>query len=385
MLLILGAGPAGLAMALACRKFGLRCQVVDRYGDPDQGRGGLQITPNGMTVLRALGVADHRLAGAAVAAERISLADLATSRPICDLAIAHLAAPRAMDYILLRRSALITCLRDAVIDAGIEIITGCDIEVLEPSSDCVAWQAADGRQGRADAVIGADGVNSVTRRAISADRSRARPRYRVWRTVIAGAGGNSSIQPGRIMLHVGRGRHLVRYRVGADGHVNTVAVEAIRGEEGMSDTPPRWLTRLLPVTKADYLDPAGLVHSLARVALHREAWYNDRMVLIGDALHPMLPFLAQGANMALEDAYVLARSIARAQRITAGFEQYRQFRTKRIESVIRFSNHQAAINHHFLPYIGHAGAAGLRLLNTVFPGLIARRYQWILNHDVTRM
>ncbi len=387
-MLILGAGPAGLATALACHRFGLECRILDRYDDLVRGPGGLQITPNGMAVLSHLGLADP-LAAVAEPATRITIAHLATGQRLSDIATRRLTGTNPVPYILLKRSDLIRCLRDAVLAAGIPIETGRCVTRLEATRDGIAWQTTSGHAGVARAIVGADGINSLVRSTILGPSTPPPPRYRVWRTTVAAAG--SAIEPGHVSLHVDRGRHLVRYRAGRHGDgngmgdVNVVAVEEIREPQDDSpQEPPAWLAGRLPVTAASFVDPAGLVHTLATGTLHANAWYRERMCLIGDALHPMLPFLAQGTNMALEDAHVLARSLAGAGDLAAGFERYRQERTKRIGRVIRFSNHQAWLNHGLLPRLGPRGAAGLRILNTVWPDLLARRYRWILTGDVIR-
>jgi len=383
-MLIVGAGPAGLATALACHAFGLECQVLDRYDDLVRGRGGLQITPNGMAVLRALGVAD-RLMAVAEPVTQISIANLATGRWICDLAIETLTHSKSSNYVLLKRSDLIGILWDAVLATGIKIDTGQCVNALAAAPAGIEWHTTSGHSGLARVVVGADGINSLVRRCMIRDSAQETPSYRVWRTTVASTATGVHIRPGHVSLHVGKGRHLVRYRNGMRGDINVVAVEEIRGrKDGLPNDPPAWLVSMMPVSRESFVDPAGRVHTLAKGTLRRPAWYSERMVLIGDALHPMLPFLAQGANMALEDAFVLARSLARTRDPAEGFEQYRQERTKRVQRVIGLSNRQAALNHRLLPRLGRWGAAGLGALNTVWPDLIAHRYRWILAGDVTR-
>jgi len=384
---IIGAGPAGLTAALALRMHGLPCRVVEQATPGSSGNGGLQLTPNGMAVLESLGVG-NRISSTALPVERIVISSLDYDSQSIELDPARLRGEGAPDHVVLRRSDLVDTLKGLAIEAGVNIIEGARVDSLEPGPVGVNLQMNDRTPCAATIVIGADGVNSVVRRHL-AGQSPGTAVYRVWRTTVdCGYAGIDAI-PGHVYLDVGRKGHLVRYRTGNASHVNIVAVEVgkkwdlDKWSNGEAMQPPAWLADRTGVQDHDFRYPSGLVHLLSQGVLQQD-WSNDRMVLIGDALHPMLPFLAQGANMAIEDAFVLARCLAVAPNPVEGFSRFRRERERRLARVINMSSRQSMLNHQLLPRLGKTGFAVLGMVNRLLPGLVASRYRWIFENDVTR-
>jgi salicylate hydroxylase len=172
--------------------------------------------------------------------------------------------------------------------------------------------------------------------------------------------------------------------------VNFVAVEAREtwAEEGWS-TPgdPAELRRAFAGFGGDAGALVGAVTECFLWGLFGHpplpAWSAGRLVLLGDACHPMLPFLAQGATMALEDAWVLAAELDTAATPAAGVAAYERARRPRATAVQRASARNAGVYH-------LSGAArlpvhtGLRALSAVAPGLLLRRFDWLYGRDVTR-
>jgi salicylate hydroxylase len=186
---------------------------------------------------------------------------------------------------------------------------------------------------------------------------------------------------------MGPGRHIVSYPLRGGRMMNIVAIEE-RGawaEEGWHHRgDPDVLRRVFE----DFGGPAG--DSLARVqevhlwGLFRhpvaEAWLRGHAVLLGDAAHPTLPFLAQGANMALEDAFVLARVA------TAGGD-LRRYQTARRDRVVRIVDAASrnAWKYHLSPGpLRWAAHRALALGSRLAPGAMTGQFNWLYGHDVTR-
>jgi salicylate hydroxylase len=115
-------------------------------------------------------------------------------------------------------------------------------------------------------------------------------------------------------------------------------------------------------------------------------WHDPagRVAILGDAAHPTLPFLAQGANMALEDAWVLATELAaRPDDAAAALAHYQARREGRCRSIVAAADRNARA-YHLRPPLAQIGHAALRLAGRIAPGLALRRFAWVHDHDATR-
>ena len=203
-----------------------------------------------------------------------------------------------------------------------------------------------------------------------------------WRAVIADDGA-----PPEAHVYMGPGRHLVSYPL-AGGLRNIVAVEerdewAAEGWHhqddpanlraafaGFAPAPRGWLDRVTQVNLW------GLFrHPVAR------RWHDARTAILGDAAHPTLPFLAQGANMALEDAWVLADCLS-ARPVPEALALYQTRRRARVVRVIEAANGNARNYHLRNPLARGAAHAALRLGGALAPSAALRRFAWLYGHDV---
>ncbi|MBM2616010.1 FAD-dependent monooxygenase [Actinoplanes sp. LDG1-06] len=273
-IVVVGAGIGGLAVAAALARRGVNCVVLERSPSFSDGAG-IQIAPNGAAVLQRLGVV---LRPAARPVER------QIRRWRDDSLIASVDLGEA--YYTLRRSVLHRQLL-----AGVDVRPGVGCTGVNDRGDHVVVSLGDGTRMTADAVIGADGLRSVVRRAVVSDRLRPSG-FTAYRAVVPAT-------LDRVVVRLGPGSHLVSYPLG-DGSMNVVAV----------------VPTDVPLLEAfDGWHPAArdlLVGPFQRHELFdrpRAAWRRGRILLVGDAAHPMLPFVAQGACQALEDAEALAADL----------------------------------------------------------------------------
>ena len=119
---------------------------------------------------------------------------------------------------------------------------------------------------------------------------------------------------------------------------------------------------------------------------HRVAsqWHGSNAVLIGDAAHPTLPFLAQGACMALEDAWVLAESLVNHDGANAALDHFEAVRKPRTRRIVDAATSNARNYHLRIGPVRRVAHSGLRLLGAVAPGFMPERFDWLYAHDVTR-
>ncbi|MDY7087441.1 MAG: FAD-dependent monooxygenase [Actinomycetota bacterium] len=306
-IVIVGAGIGGLATAAVLARRGLPSIVLERAAEAQGSGGGIQIAPNGSAVLHRLGLA-QALAGAARPVDRQIRRwrddALIGTVELGDAAVRRYGSP----YYTLRRSRLHRMLLDLA-----DVRFGVTCTGVNDRGDHVVVSLGDGTRLTAPFVIGADGLRSVVRRAVVADRLRSSG-WVAHRAVVP-----ASRVPGhgeRVIVRLGPGRHLVSYPLG-DGSVNVVAVVsstlAFDGRHVFDDWHPaaRALVSAGSFTRHELFDRP------------RAAWRRGRVVLLGDAAHPLLPFLAQGACQALEDAEAIA----------AGVENYQAARAPRVARV----------------------------------------------------
>jgi salicylate hydroxylase len=374
--IVTGAGVAGLAVARALARLGAEVTVLEAAPEVRDVGAGLQISPNGAAVLKALDLWEA-VAAAGVRAEAVSLRRGGTGREVLRLDLGRLRPGR--DWVFVHRQALVGVLRAGAEAAGVRIETGARVTGLGAGATVLAG----GTARAADLVVGADGLHSVVRQALNGGVAPFFTMQAAWRAVIAD--GDS---PPVAEVHMGPGRHLVSYPLGG-GLRNLVAVEERRTwaaeEWSARDDPaavraafaafsPRvagWLERV------EEVGLWGLFrHPVARV------WHRGgEVAILGDAAHPTLPFLAQGANLALEDAWGLAAA-AMAEDRAAALAVWAGGRRPRVTRAVERANRNARAYHLRRPWsdIAHLGLRGIGL---VAPGLMLRRLDWLYGHDVT--
>lgn len=369
--LVVGGGIGGLAAALSLRDQGAQVTVLEQAGGFREVGAGIQISPNGARVLAALGVEPSRLRAQAV-----------TLRNSAGAPVLHMGLPQdGAGFHLVHRADCVAAL--AARAEGILTRFNAQAVGADPAAGQVTL--AGGEALTADLVVGADGVHSVLRGALNGPATPFFTGQVAWRALIPG----SPKDPPEVQVFMGPGRHLVSYPLRGGTLRNIVAVEERKAwaEDGWNhpDSPenlrrafarfggpvPEWLAQV------DKVFLWGLFrHKVAA------CWYAGRAVLLGDAAHPTLPFMAQGANMALEDAYVLARELDRARDMETGLAAYQAARRNRVLRVVEAANRNAR-NYHLRAPIAPLAHMALRLSQRFLPDAPLRQFGWIYDHDVT--
>lgn len=349
---ILGAGVAGLATARALALAGWRVTVLEQAPELAEIGAGLQIAPNGARVLRALGLG-AALDAASVRGEGVELRDR-SGATVLRMGL------DGRDWHLIHRADLIALLADAAEAAGAILRFGVRGVAEGPLA------------------IGADGLHSQSRKALNGDVAAGFTGHVAWRATIPNDDPRAISE-----IHMGPKRHLVTYPLRGGTLRNIVAVEERAGwaEESWTQRDPtdamaRAFAGFGPRVRG-WLDQVqnpwlwGLfLHPVA------ERWYGDGIILAGDAAHPTLPFMAQGANMALEDAWVLSRCLIAGDRGA----QYQALRRDRCVRIVQAASTNARAYHLTGPAASIAYAA-LRIGGRIAPKAPMRRFEWIYGYD----
>lgn len=365
---IVGAGIGGLTCACALAMRGAQVQVFERAAALREVGAGIQLSPNAVRVLAALGLAEE-LARIAPRSGGVRMRD-ASGRNVATLDFAKL-RPHA-PFHMVHRARLLEILENKALALGVTIRLGQEIH------DPALLIASN------DLVIGADGVKSVTRKALNGPETPAYTGQTAWRALIP------CEDPEQVWadLFMGAGRHLVSYPLG-NGLRNIVAVleQPVWEHEGWShrDDPenlrrafagfggpvPAWLDQ---VTETGIW---GLYrHPVA------PSWQNATMAILGDAAHPTLPFMAQGACMAIEDGWVLAASLGREPDQQAALLRYEALRIQRCRQIVAMADGNAQ-RYHLDGWKRQAAHFALGTVSAFAPKLLYRQVAWIYDFDPT--
>lgn len=375
---ILGAGIAGLAAARALALRGASVTVLEQADAIAEVGAGLQVSPNGAAVLNALGL-EPALDRAATRAAAVRLIDGPTGDAVLRLPLG------GQPYRFIHRADLIALLLEGAREAGVELRLLHRIDTVDLTGPRPALVGARGVRHDCHLLIGADGLHSRVRAALNGAATPAFTGQVAWRALLPADPG----EPPEAEVHMGPGRHLVTYPLRGGTLRNIVAVEERSrwAEESwtLRDDPMEMrlaFQGFAPRVRA-WLDRVEDVHlwGLFRhpVAPH---WFGPRTAILGDAAHPTLPFLAQGANMALEDAWVLAETLATHDTPEAAFAAYQQARAARCARIVEASTRNARLYHLHSPW-REAAHAALRLGARLAPEAPLRRFDWLYRHDVT--
>ena len=388
---VIGAGIGGLAAALALARRGARVRRVRAGAGAERGRRRHPDRAERRGGARRRSASLEAAAPLATAPEAVELRDHRDGRLVARVPLGAAAVARyRRPYWQFHRADLLGLLAGAAAEAGWRSRLGHAVDAVVVAAGGVRLRLAGGAEAEAAIAVAADGLRSGVRAAHFAG---APPRFTghvAWRALVEAAR-LPFAPPAATRVTMGPGRHLVSYPLRGGALVNLVAIEersAWAAEGWMAPDDPDALRRafagwgggvapLLAAVEACFLWGLFDHPPLPR-------WTHGRLALLGDACHPMLPFLAQGATMALEDAWVLAAALDAAADPAAGLAAYAAARLPRTSRVQRAAARSGRI-YHLRPGLRAPVQAGLRLVSGVAPGHLLRRFDWLFGADVTRM
>lgn len=380
---VLGGGIAGLAAATALALRGAQVTLLEQATAIREVGAGLQISPNGVAVLSALGLGQE-IARIGERGRQVRLRDYRRGRAVLSLDLTRAAGP----FYFVHRADLVEMLTGAARAAGVKIRLLHRVTEARPGDDGTCLVTAQGATMPGGLVIGADGLHSVLRGALNGKVAPDFTGQVAWRAVVPATGP----VPPVATVYMGPGRHLVSYPLRGGSQVNIVAVEERRAwtEESWTQTDDPGNLRaafagFAPEVR-ELLDRVERVHlwGLFRhpVAAH---WHHGGVAaLIGDAAHPTLPFMAQGANMALEDAWVLTATLSAHDDRSAALAAYQAARRARCARIVAAASRNAGNFHLRYPPLRAAAHTALRLGGWLAPRRMQSRFDWIYDYDAPR-
>lgn len=357
-LTIAGGGIGGLAAALACRRAAQQVSIYERAAHLSEVGAGIQLGPNVTRVLERWSLGDELrrccgVPGALVVRDAVSGRDLARMTLGRDFEQRY-GAP----YLTVHRADLQQMLLDATRSEGALLHLNAGVTGVDASDDRLALRLANGEIAHADALVAADGVWSSLRRLVVDDGPAAATGHFAYRSLAPQAALPSAARSNDVTVWLAPRMHVVTYPVRAGDELNVVAlVENLpqapaQGWEAVgarSDLAPLMgglcgeLHRLF-----DAMPGWGVwsLHDRPPVGSAREM-AAGRIALLGDAAHPMLPYLAQGAGMAIEDAQDLAGVLEGADTadVPGALQRYANARWRRCAMVQQRARRNATIFH----------------------------------------
>jgi salicylate hydroxylase len=385
---VVGAGLGGLTAAIALRQRGFDVTVYEQSDRLGEIGAGIQLSPNAMRVLIGLGL-DRAFEAIAFEPDRHVVRNWKSGSIVsatqmkgvfrAQYGAGYFGAHRADLHAVLQQEVPIRCIR---LNALCSAVT--------QTGDRALLSFADGSEAEADVVIGADGIRSAVRASLFGPDTPRFTGHIVWRGLVpSGALPKGLIEPDMTAWFGPRGT-VVHYYVRRGALVNWIAhYEADWREESWSvETDWREAAEAYAGWHPTLAQLFSRTERCYKWALYDRdplpQWSEGRVTLLGDAAHPMLPYLAQGAAQAVEDGYVLAELLARHRSdphgALAAYEAARRPRTARIQLHAR---ERGRINNATSPLARLKRDLGYRLKRLIRPKEHTYSIEWIYGHDVT--
>jgi salicylate hydroxylase len=359
---IAGGGVGGLSAALALAQIGRASLVLERAPAFREVGAGLQLAPNACRILRDWGVLEL-LRDSAVAPEMVRIRRGTDGADLARLSLRNAEKIWGAPYFNIHRADLLSALLEqARKNTLIEIRNGATLTgfIEDERGVAVTYRGGDDfRRASGDALIGADGLRSLVRSRLQGDEND-KPAYTghtAWRALIPADDLPEAMRRRASNLWLGERAHLVHYPLRGGKVINVVALvedswrgDGERGDIWDNEGDRKFLLNRFKSWSREALELVGASDGWLRWPMFDRppiaSWARGRTALLGDAAHPMLPYLAQGAAQAIEDARALARAFqARPDDAAAALADYSSARMERAGRIQQASRNQGEIYH----------------------------------------
>ena len=386
--LIAGAGIGGLCAALALSKRGFNVEVFEQAATLTEIGAGIQLSPNAVHVLNELGL-EQSLSAYCFRPEKALMRHYQSGAEYLSINLAEQSTKRyGATYLHIHRADLHHVLYQAALESGARVNLNKEVSAYQHNEQGVTLLLASGEQMTADVLIGAEGIRSNIQASMFGQQSADFTGQVAWRgTVEANKLPLNLVKP-NANLWVGPGRHFVSYYLRGGSLVNFVAVEQRLDWRSESWHEPGDIGQLRTafsgwhpqVTELlDAADECFLWALFDRKPLAR--WTDGNVALLGDACHPMLPFLAQGAAMAIEDAYALAANLDKHDDTPKALQHYQMMRLARTSKIQRMARANAKLYHMSSP-LQRVKLNAIRLASKVMPSISAKPLESIYGYNI---
>ena len=318
---IAGGGIGGLAAALACARQRVPVQLLERATQLSEVGAGIQLGPNVTRILQAWGLG-AALAQVAAFPNQLQARDAQTGQVLGTLRLGQRAqALYGAPYATIHRADLQSLLHRAAQSAGVDMRLGQTVQGWQGSEAALQVNTVQGLSLQASALIGADGIWSAVRQQLLGDAPARFTGHLAYRALVAQADLPTHLRSDQVTVWMGPRLHVVHYPVRSGQWLNLVAI--VHGAK--PDQAQDWdqaghtqaLMQAMGVVGRDLHERLASVPAWRQWALHDRSpvsgasdMAQGRVALLGDAAHPMRPYLAQGAGMAIEDAQALAQCLS---------------------------------------------------------------------------
>jgi 2-polyprenyl-6-methoxyphenol hydroxylase-like FAD-dependent oxidoreductase len=339
--LIAGGGIGGLTAAFALARESFDVTVLERTCFQEESGAGIQLGPNATRILERLGLLEA-IEEVAFRPSSIFIYDGLSGQRLAEIPLGTYAEARyGAPYLTLHRADLHAALHDACMGSeGVTLSANFELTGIEEADAIISAIASDGRKAEAPGLIGADGLWSEVRELIAPEARLLFTGATAWRTLLPRGELTHPFDAPVVSVWLGPDTHLVHYPVRGGKELNVVAVteggpdthgwNQTGDAEALRDAFTGWCKD----TKSLFEHATGWrCWSLYRLTGLR-SWTRARITLLGDAAHPVLPYLAQGAALAIEDAIALAKSLKERHGDASSafplYEAMRKGRTRRV-------------------------------------------------------
>lgn len=383
---LIGAGIGGLTAARALALRGFEVRVFEQSDELKEVGAGIQVAPNSTKVLRALGL-EPQLKEAGYQPQSVVVRDWDDGRQLRRTPMDDAETKYGAGYYLMHRADLLRILAQRV--PGVTVELGTRVDAVSSTDTQAVVTLSDGRQIEFDLVVGCDGIHSLVRKTLHGAQSPRFTGNMCWRALTPVDAFPPGLVAPDMTIWMGPLGHIVVYYVRGGQFVNMVASRETKTwvEESWSvESSAQEMSAAFPKVGGDMrmlIDRAQRCFKWGLFDRDPLPWWSrGRITLLGDAAHPMLPFLAQGAAMAIEDGFVLAREVAASpDDIPAALQRYEAVRRPRTTDVQLAARTQANIFHLTSPAARLKRWLKLDRWTKSDPKLLNR--DWLYEHDVT--
>jgi len=387
---IAGAGIAGLTTALSLLQRGWKVDVYEQASQLAEVGAGLQISPNGTRVLQSLGLEPALQAVVCQAkGKEIRMWNTGQRWKLFDLGddcLQRFGAP----YWMVHRGDLHKILLEAFNErSDVPVKLNARVVSAQSTSTGASFVLQDGSQHHAHGLIASDGVHSILREKLLGEDKAQFTGLLAWRGLVPVQTISTHLQAQVGTNWVGPGAHVITYPVRGGQLMNVVGIIEKEGWQGESWTERGTHEELLQDFGHWHDDVCELMRKIEQpfkwALLGRspqKGWAQGAICLVGDSAHPTLPFLAQGANMAIEDAAVMARCLSAQDTAEKAFAQFENVRWQRTADIVNRSSDNAKRFHN--PQLSDAAKAVDYVSTEWEPEKVRRRYDWMFEYDALK-